>query len=135
MVASHNIHIQRTAESQDGPCGIFPQGYHLARALGDDYIAIAATSNGGRTARIQPNPGHPQGFAILDRPLPPLVEGRIEAAFATEAALTVADLRAARPSIHDAESFRRMRMEDYFMDVPVFDAFDVVACVPETSCT
>ena len=49
--------------------------------------------------------------------------------------MIVADLRAARPGIHDAESFRRMRMEDYFMDVPVFDAFDAVAFIPWTSCT
>jgi hypothetical protein len=26
-------------------------------------------------------------------------------------------------------------MEDYFMEAPVFDAFDAVACVPQTSCT
>ncbi len=51
----------------------------------------------------------------------------------TEAPLTVADLRAARPGVHDAESFQRMRMEDYFMDVPVFDAFDAVAHVSHTS--
>jgi erythromycin esterase len=50
-------------------------------------------------------------------------------------ALAVADLRAARPLLHDAESFQRMRMEDYFMDVLVFDAFDAVAHVSHTSCT
>jgi erythromycin esterase len=50
----------------------------------------------------------------------------------TEAPLTVADLRAARPGVHDAESFQRMRMVDYFIDIPVFDA---VAHVPHTSCT
>jgi erythromycin esterase len=48
--------------------------------------------------------------------------------------LTIADLRAARTAIHDAESYRRMRMEDYFVDVPIFDAFDAVASIPHTSC-
>ena len=60
VVASHNIHIQRTPESHDGPLGIFLQGYHLAQALGHDYRAIAATSNHGRTARIQPDREHPR---------------------------------------------------------------------------
>jgi erythromycin esterase len=135
VVASHNIHIQRTPETHDGPFGIFPQGYHLAQALGNDYIAIAATSKRGRTARIHPDPTHPQGFEIFDRPLPPLADGSVEAAFAAEAPLTIADLRAARPDIYDAETFQRMRMEDYFMDVPVFDAFDTIVSIPETSCT
>ncbi len=67
--------------------------------------------------------------------LPPLAEGSVEAAFATEAPLTIANLRAAHPVVHDALSFQRMRMEDYFMDVSVFDAFDAVACIPQTSCT
>jgi erythromycin esterase len=98
-------------------------------------VAIAATSNRGRTARIQPDPTHQLGFAVHDRPLPLPADGSVEAAFATEAPLTIADLRAARPSVHDAECIGRMRMEDYFMDVPVFDAFDAIASIPETSCT
>jgi erythromycin esterase len=98
-------------------------------------VAIAATSKAGRTARIQPNPEHPEGFEILDRALPPLVQGSVEAVFAAEVPVTVADLRAARSGIHDAEYFGRMRMEDYFMDVSVFDAFDAVASIPQTSCT
>jgi hypothetical protein len=44
-------------------------------------------------------------------------------------------LRAARPLVHDLETFQRMRMENYFMDVPVFDAFDAIASIPHTSCT
>jgi erythromycin esterase len=81
------------------------------------------------------DPEHPLGFKVRDLPLPPLAEGSVEAAFTTEAPLAVADLRAARPLLHDAESFQRMRMEDYFMDVLVFDAFDAVAHVSHTSCT
>jgi len=135
VVAAHNIHIQKTPLSHEGALGLFPQGYHLAQALGDDYVAIAATSTGGRTARMQMDPTQVLGFAVEDRPLLPVAEGSIEAAFATEAPLSVADLRAARPGVHDALSFQRMRMEDYFMDVAVFDAFDAVASIPDTSCT
>jgi erythromycin esterase len=36
---------------------------------------------------------------------------------------------------NDAGAFQRMRMEDYFMNVPVFDAFDAMAHIPQTSCT
>jgi erythromycin esterase len=135
VVAAHNIHIQKTPVSHNGALGLFPQGYHLAQALGDDYVAIAATSNHGRTARMQMDPAHPLGFVVQDRLLPPLAEGSIEAAFATEAPLAVVDLRAARPAIDDAEPFQRMRMEDYYKDVPVFEAFDAVASVSQTTCT
>jgi erythromycin esterase len=135
VVASHNVHLQKTPLQGDGPFGHFPQGYHLAQALGDDYVAIAATSNHGRTAQIQPDPTHPLGFQIQDLPLPPPADGSVEAALATRAALAIADLRAARPDVGDAESFGRLRMEGYFTDVPVFDAFDAVAAIPHTSCT
>jgi erythromycin esterase len=135
VVASHNIHLQKTPIQGDGAFGHFPQGYHLAQALGADYLAIAATSTGGRTAQIQPDPSHPLGFQIQDLPLPPPADGSVEAALATQAPLTIADLRAARAAVHDAEAFQRLRMEGYFTDVPVFDAFDAVAAVPHTSCT
>jgi erythromycin esterase len=135
VVASHNIHLQKTPITSDGAFGHFPQGYQLAQALGEDYLAIAATSTGGRTAQIQPDPAHPRGFQIQDLPLPPVADGSLEAALATPAPLAIADLRAARPGVGDAESFGRLRMEGYFTDVPVFDAFDAVAAIPQTSCT
>ena len=135
VVASHNVHLQKTPITGDGAFGHFPQGYHLAQALGEDYVAIAATSNHGRTAQIQPDPEHPRGFQIQDLALPPVADRSVEAALATQAPLAIADLRAARPGVDDAESFGRLRMEGYFTDVPVFDAFDAVAAIAETSCT
>jgi hypothetical protein len=68
------------------------QGHHLAQALGDDYVAIAATSNRARTARIQPDSGHALGFKIFDRALQLLVDGSVEAALPAEAPLIIADL-------------------------------------------
>lgn len=133
VLAYHNIHIQKTPITHDGAIAALPGGYHLAEALGDDFVAIAATSHSGRTARMQPNPEQPLGFEIFDSSLPPLADGAVEAAFADEASPLVADLRAARPGVYDAESFQRMRMEDYFVDVPVFDAYDAIVCVPQTS--
>jgi erythromycin esterase len=79
------------------------------------------------------DPEHQLGFEVRDLPLPPPASGSVEAAFATESPLVVADLRAARPGVHDSGSFQRMRMEDYFMEVLIFDAFDAVACVTSTS--
>ena len=135
VVASHNIHLQKTPITGDGAFGHFPQGYHLAQALGAGYLAIAATSTSGRTAQIQPDPSHPLGLQIRDLPLPPAADGSVEAALASQAPLVIANLRAARPAVDDAESFQRLRMEGYFTDVPVFDAFDAVAAIPHTSCT
>jgi erythromycin esterase len=135
VVASHNIHLQKTPITGDGAFGHFPQGYHLAQALGKGYLAVAATSIGGRTAQIQPDPSHPRGFQLQDLPLPPAADGSLEAALTTQAPLAIADLRAARPGVGDAETFQRLRMEGYFTDVPVFDAFDAVAVIPQTSCT
>ena len=135
VVASHNIHLQKTTIAGDDAFGHFPQGYHLAQALGEDYLAIAATSNHGRTAQIQPDPAHPLGFQVNDLPLPPAADGSVEAALVTQAPLALADLRAASTAVGDAESFRRLRMEGSFTDVPVFDAFDAVAYIPHTSCT
>jgi erythromycin esterase len=133
VVAYHNIHIQKTPVKHEGIVPLLPGGYHLAQVLGDDYVAIAVTSNRGRTARVQMDPEHPLGFEVRDLPLPPPADGSVEAAFATESPLVVADLRAARPGVVDAGSFQRVRMEDYFMDVPVFEAFDAIACVTYTS--
>ena len=135
VVASHNIHLQKTPITGDGAFGHFPQGYHLAQALGEDYLAIAATSNHGRTAQIHPDPAHPLGFQVNDLPLPPAADGSVEAALVTQAPLALADLRAASTAVGDAESFGRLRMEGSFTDVPVFDAFDAVAYIPHTSCT
>ncbi|HET9495096.1 MAG TPA: erythromycin esterase family protein [Chloroflexia bacterium] len=135
VVAAHNIHIQKSPVQHAGTVDLFPTGYHLSRALGNDYVAIAATSLHGGTARMQMQPALPQGFEVNERPLPLPVEGCIEAAFDPEDLLTIVDLRTDGPEAGLAESFRRMRMEDYFMDVPVAEAFDAVALVAQTSCT
>ena len=131
--ACHNIHIQKAPVPHHGAIGLFPQGNHLAEALGDDYVAIAVTSARGGTARMRMKPEHPLGFEVDDHPLRPVVDASIEAAFTTKASLTIADLRTARADVDDAGAFQRMRMEDYFKDVPVLQAFDAIACIAETT--
>jgi erythromycin esterase len=135
VVAAHNIHIQKSPIPHAGTVDLFPTGYHLSRALGDEYVAIAATSLHGGTARMQMQPALPQGFEVHERPLPVPVDGCIEAAFEAEDSLTIVDLRIDDPEGGLAASFQRMRMEDYFMDVPVVEAYDAVALVAQTSCT
>ncbi|MFI7149014.1 erythromycin esterase family protein [Nonomuraea sp. NPDC050022] len=127
VVATHNTHIRKTAIEHEGDFGLLPQGYHLAQALGDDYVSIAATSVAGRTATGQVAPEHPLGIETFDTELPPLTDDCVETAFDTGAALAIADLRG-----EDPDRYRRIRMLDYFMDLPVAQAFDAVACVPET---
>ena len=85
MVALHNIHIQETLVNHEGAVPLLPQGHHLAQALGDDYVSIAATGNRGRTARMHMDPEHPLGFEVRDLPQPPPAGGSIEAAFTTGA--------------------------------------------------
>ena len=45
----------------------------------------------------------------------------------------IANLHSARFEVSDADAYRQMRMEDSFMHVPVFDAFDAVLSLPQTS--
>jgi erythromycin esterase len=135
VLGLHNVHIRRTPVTHEGPPGLFPAGYHLAESLGDDYLAIAVTSGHGRTARGQLDPRQPTGFEFRDLPLSTPPDGSIETACTTRAALTIADLRAARTEVADTDSFQRLRMENYFTDTPIFDSFDAIAHIPHSSTT
>jgi hypothetical protein len=90
----HNHAITTDTLNLQAPLdGLEPlQAHHLAQALGDHYVLIAATSNNGRTARIQPDPGYALGFKIFDRALQLLVDDSPEAARPAEALLIIADL-------------------------------------------
>ncbi|MFI6294974.1 erythromycin esterase family protein [Nonomuraea sp. NPDC050790] len=131
VLAAHNWHIQRAVT----PEGLLPAGAHLAAALGDGYRAIGLTSSLGRTTAMgEPTPERPHG-AWLDAPLPPPVAGSVESAFSTGPLWTLADLRAAAPHVEDADAYRHTRMADYFLDLPVFAAFDAFACVSRSTGT
>jgi erythromycin esterase len=132
VLALHNCHIRRTEVVHEGAAGLFPMGFHLAAALGPGYVAIAATSDGGRTAAVVADPGRPQGFRVVAHPQGPLPAGSIESAFPGGSPLAVVDLRAARRVVGDAGDFRRMRMEDYTVELPVFESYDAVAHIPGT---
>ena len=133
VVAYHNIHIQKTPLFKDGAVAGLTGGYLLSQALGDDFFAIAVTGDSGRTARMRPNPENPLGYEVADVPLPPLAEDAVEAAFASVTSPLISNLHAARFEVSDADAYLRIRTEDSFMHVPVFDAFDAVLSLPQTS--
>ncbi|WP_081687718.1 erythromycin esterase family protein [Glycomyces tenuis] len=135
ILAAHNWHIKKTPNPQDSAPPLLTAGYHLAASLGDDYRAIGITHSGGRTATAGPHPDDPADFAFIDAPLPEPAANSIEAAFPTEPAWTLADLRSAEGAIDDAASFQATRMSDYFLDEPVFQAFDAIANVSRTTTT
>lgn len=135
VLGLHNVHIRRTPAVDKGPAGRFPAGYHLAQALGRDYVSIAATSGSGRTVRGNLDPQQPSGFAFQDLPLPAAPEGSIERAFSGGTPAAIADLRAAGSAVSDAEAYTSIRMEDYFADTPVLKAFDAVAHLADTTTT
>lgn len=135
VLALHNVHLRRVPVAHNGPAGLLPAGYHLAQELGERYVSLAVTGGRGTVAQGRMDPELPAGFEFVEQTVPPVPADAVEAAFGAGAALTVADLRAARTQVADAGSYRRMRMEHGFIEVPVFDAFDAVAYLPETGCT
>lgn len=127
VVASHNVHIQKLA-SAESAVGQVPQGEYLSAALGSDYRAIAITAPAGRTAQIQPDPAAADGFAIIEVELTPPEAGSLDANLNGSASLALVDLR----GTPDRDQLRRMRMEGYYLELPVLDAFDAVAWVPRS---
>jgi erythromycin esterase len=126
VVASHNVHIQKVPAASSR-AGQIPQGAYLAAALGDDYRAIALTAAGGTTAEIRPNVEARDGFEIVEIELERATNDSLDVRLAGNAPLAIADLRGERDS-----DVRRMRMEGYFLELSVVDAFDAVAWVPRS---
>ncbi|TDC80761.1 erythromycin esterase family protein [Micromonospora sp. KC606] len=132
VLAAHNWHIQRAPAKHVSGADLFPAGYHLAAALGDDYRAIGVTAGHGHTAVSDVEALAQGAFPFREAPLPPPEDDTLEAAFPLDRMCTIADLRAASVTVADAAAYRRMRMADYFLDQPAFHAYDAVALVSET---
>ncbi|WP_117208585.1 erythromycin esterase family protein [Allorhizocola rhizosphaerae] len=132
VFAAHNWHIQRAPAPHDNGADLFPAGYHLAAALGDDYRAIGVTAGQGQTAVSDVEALVQGAFPFREAPLPPPEDDSLESAFPLDRMCTIADLRAASATVADAATYRRMRMADYFLDQSAFHAYDAVALVSET---
>lgn len=133
VLGLHNVHIGRVPGG--GPAGPHSAGCHLSSALGTDYVAIAATSGRGVTVSGEMDGNHRTGFAVTETPLPQAPADAIESAFSTDHALTVVDLRGARTAVSDVARFTKLRMLGEFTDVRVFDAYDAVAHVSDSTPT
>ena len=136
VVAAHNWHIKKEPERGDDGQLLYPAGYHLAAALGEDYRSIGLTARAGRTAITNGAALDGSGaFPFQEAPQPKPEADCVESAFAGDAPWTLVDLRKAAPEVNDAERFRRMRMADYFLEQPAFESFDGLGCVARTSGT
>ena len=78
---------------------------------------------------------HPSAFVPGRTPSDEAVPAYLGQNYGALVTYTWGGALAARPGVHEAESFRRMRMGNCFMDVPISGAFDMVAYVPHASCT
>ncbi|WP_250029641.1 erythromycin esterase family protein [Paractinoplanes maris] len=120
IIAAANSHIQRRHPAFD------VLGTHLSALLGDDYVAIGVTCEGGRVATRRLAPDAPAMAKTVEVELEPPVEGSIEAAIA-----------GGRPTIADPGRFGadRIRLLETYAEGPVAEAFDLVACVPVSTPT
>ncbi|MEU3271374.1 erythromycin esterase family protein [Saccharomonospora sp. NPDC006951] len=135
VLAAHNWHIQKTTELHEGS-PLFPSGFHLAAALGEDYRAIGLTARNGRTGVANGAALEGSGeFLFREAPLPPPEDTAIESAFPGDATWTIADLRAVPAAVAGPGTYPRTRMADYFLDQPALSAFDALVCVANTSGT
>lgn len=128
VVAAHNNHIQKTAAVFDGHTVAFPMGQHLARMLGEDYVAVAVTHTAAQVPEMRPDASSPVGFTVVDADLPQPAPGSIEHALG-EAGLageiTLTDLRQA-----PAAGLDGIRTQSAVIRTPLPDAFDAVISTP-----
>jgi erythromycin esterase len=119
IVLAANTHLQRI------PFGPLPVlGTFLAGELGDDYLAIAVTCRGGRTPTRR-RAANPAGFELVDVDLTDPAPGSVEAMLSS----TFLDLRPLRA----AGGPQRIRSLDTYTEMPVAQAFDLVAGLPTIS--
>lgn len=131
VFAAHNWHIMKTPERHQGS-ELLPAGFHLAAALGEEYVAVGLTSRSGHTGVANGAAlDGTGGFLFREAPLPPAAQTAIESAFPEDGLVTLVDLRDVPPEVADVRSHPQMRMSDYFVDQPAFSAFDGLACVTD----
>ncbi|WIM92717.1 erythromycin esterase family protein [Actinoplanes oblitus] len=138
VVSAANTHLQRIPIMLGGTFEVPVMGSHLAAELGGAYLSIAVTAVGGRTPTRRPAPGTERGAEVLTVDLAPPAPGSVEAFLTDPASPRVtgpgspdgpwlADLRPLRGAPGGPRRFRNL---DGYVDLPVADAFDLVALVP-----
>ncbi|GAA4606747.1 erythromycin esterase [Actinoplanes octamycinicus] len=127
VVSAANTHLQRIPIMLGGTFEVPVLGSHLAGELGEAYHSIAVTAVSGRTPTRRPAPGTERGVEVLTVDLAPPAPGSVEAFLAGPASPRLTDLRPLRGAPDGPQRFRNL---DGYIDLPVADAFDLVAVVP-----
>jgi erythromycin esterase len=126
VIGAASTHIQRVPMPLGSGVRVPVMGAYLAADLGEDYLAIGVTCAGGHTPTRRAAPEEPGGVAVTVVELAPPVEGSVEAALAADGPRAT-DLRPLRGTTPAPD---RTRVLDTYVEVPVFDAFDVMVCLP-----
>ncbi|WP_198543030.1 erythromycin esterase family protein [Pseudofrankia sp. BMG5.36] len=133
VLAAHNNHIQKTANVFGPATTALPMGQHLARMLGNDYVAIGLTHTDGHVPEMHPDPAAPVGFTLGDEDLPEPQPGSIEAALVgagLREQITFTDLRRAPTAPDGSPLLTDIRTQSAVTHTPLGDAFDAVIATP-----
>jgi erythromycin esterase len=129
-VVAGNTHLQRVPILLGGRVEVPVLGAHLATAFGDGYLAVGVTCGGGRTPSRRAAPSTPAGAEVVTVELDAPAVGSVEALLGLDAGgPLLADLRPLRDA-GAVDAPGRMRLLESYLDVPVAEAFDLVAGVP-----
>jgi erythromycin esterase len=132
-LAAHNNHIQKTPNAFGGAITALPMGQHLARMMGDGYVAIAATHTADHVPEMHPDSSAPVGFTLQDVGLPDPPPGSIEAGLIDAGlggVITLTDLHASQRDGQGQPLLTGIRTQSTSMRTPLPDAFDAVITSP-----
>jgi erythromycin esterase len=121
VLVAANSHIQRVPVVA-GPYRFPVLGQHLAATLGDAYVAIGMTALTGRTVTRRAAPDQPAGFETAVVDLPPAPPDSAEAVLGP----------GLHPLSRSTPAGERIRSLESFTDLPVAEAFNALACLPNT---
>ncbi|MFF9352434.1 erythromycin esterase family protein [Streptomyces sp. NPDC014734] len=136
VLVGHNAHIQRSANQAQGALAVTTMGNLLSRALGENYVSLALTGNGGETVENVPDQGHPLGMRWGRAATPEALPDSVEALFAgVSGQPALVNARALREYArrHALPEPVRTRVDTAFIEIPVLEAFDGIICVPDTT--
>lgn len=111
-------------------------GQHLARVLGEDYVASAAAHTAGHVPEMHPDTAAAVGFTIADAELPAPPRGSIEAGLIDAGLgrlITLTDLRRSPRDERGRPLLTDIRTQSAAMHTPLPDAFDAVISTPKVT--
>ncbi|MCP5500202.1 MAG: erythromycin esterase family protein [Leptospiraceae bacterium] len=131
VLVAHNAHIQKLPISYGDFLSCLPMGQRLADELGDDYIALGITSEGGHTAALYPDEKGKFGFRIENTKLDIPKEGSIEKLLAD--AQMHNGILGFKNIPRGSNDPKQIRFDSDYIETSVFDAFDGIIQIPISS--